>query len=229
VTTSAGLVRLPADTVSVQAALHIADERMYAEKSSGRPSPSAQSRDVLLRVLRERHPDLGHDTAALVRLASDDRIRMGLEPMEVEQVRNAAKLYDIGKVAIPDRILAKAGGLDEAEWAFVHRHPLIGERIIRAAPSLAPVARIVRSSHERWDGQGYPDRLGGRQIPIGARIVAACGAYDALVSARSYRPERGGEEALAELRRCSGTQFDPAVVTALEAVVAGGQSLRLTA
>jgi len=154
---------------------------------------------------------------------------MGLEPVEVEQVRNAAELYDVGKVAIPDRILAKAGRLDDEEWGFVHRHPLIGERIIRAAPSLAAVARIVRSSHERWDGQGYPDRLSGWRIPVGSRIVAVCSAYDALVSDRSYRPGRGEEAALAELRRCAGTQFDPAVVAALEAAVASRSSLRLTA
>jgi HD-GYP domain-containing protein (c-di-GMP phosphodiesterase class II) len=122
-------------------------------------------------------------------------------------------------VAIPDEILLKPGKLDEHEWEFVRRHTIIGERIIAAAPALADVARIVRSTHERWDGNGYPDGLAADDIPIGARIVSVCDAYDAMVIGRPYQAARSSEEALAELWAGSGTQFDPAVVRAFERVI----------
>ena len=102
----------------------------------------------------------------------------------------------------------------------MRRHTVIGERIINAAPGLSRVAGMVRSSHERYDGAGYPDRLAGDDIPLGARIVAVCDAYDAMVTHRAYRTARPAHEALAELARCAGTQFDPAVVAAFTAVIA---------
>jgi HD-GYP domain-containing protein (c-di-GMP phosphodiesterase class II) len=126
-------------------------------------------------------------------------------------------LHDVGKVAIPDAILDKPGPLDDEEWVFMRRHTVIGERIVAAAPALSPVAKLVRASHERWDGTGYPDAIGGQDIPLGARIIAVCDAYDAMVSDRPYRRGRGAADATAELRRCAGTQFDPAVVEAFVA------------
>jgi two-component system, cell cycle response regulator len=138
---------------------------------------------------------------------------------QLDEVARAAELHDLGKVAIPEAILDKPGPLDETEWSFVRRHPLIGERILSAAPALRPVARLVRSSHERFDGSGYPDGISGPSIPLGARVVAVCDAFDAMVSERSYRPPRSPVEALAELQRCSGTQFDPVVVAAFARVV----------
>ena len=117
-------------------------------------------------------------------------------------------------MAIPDSILSKPGPLNEEEWEFVRRHTVIGERILAAAPSMATVAEIVRATHERFDGHGYPDAIAGEQIPLAARIIAVCDAYDAMVSARPYRPTATHQEALEELRRCSGTQFDPRVVDA---------------
>jgi len=115
---------------------------------------------------------------------------------------------------VPDAILTKPGPLDADEWEFVRRHTLIGERIIAAAPALTRVAGLVRSSHERWDGTGYPDHLAGAEIPLGARIVAVADAFDAMTSLRPYSSPRAPQEALRELRRCAGTQFDPAVVDA---------------
>ena len=121
-------------------------------------------------------------------------------------------MHDIGKVAIPDAILTKAGPLDSEEWTIVHQHTLIGERILAAAPALSQVAKLVRSSHERYDGTGYPEGKLGQEIPLGARIVAVCDAFDAMIGPRPYRLGMPEDIALAELRRCAGTQFDPAVV-----------------
>ena len=143
----------------------------------------------------------------------------GSKAEELDDVRRAAELHDVGKSAVPDAILAKPGPLDEREWEFVRQHTLVGERILRAAPALASVAKLVRSSHERFDGTGYPDGLVGQTIPLGARIVSACDAWDAMITTRPYRKALSVADALAELRRCSGTQFDPVVVRALCAEV----------
>ena len=129
---------------------------------------------------------------------------LGLEHEDIEAVRQAAQLHDIGKVAIPEAILHKPGPLDDDEWAFMRRHSEIGERIIGEAPALARVAAMVRSSHERFDGTGYPDGLAGKDIPLGARIVAVCDAFDAMITERPYsaaHDARGGRARAARLRR----------------------------
>jgi HD-GYP domain-containing protein (c-di-GMP phosphodiesterase class II) len=117
-------------------------------------------------------------------------------------------------------VLQKADPLDATEWEFIHSHTLIGQRILGAAPALRPIGAIVRSTHEHWDGNGYPDRLAGEGIPLAARIVSACDAYSAMTSDRPYRSALTAEEAIAELRRCAGQQFDPLVVELLCAVLA---------
>ena len=123
------------------------------------------------------------------------------------------QLHDVGKIAVPDAILNKPGPLTEDEWQFIRQHTLIGERILGAAPSLADAARLVRASHERMDGTGYPDGLLGEEIPLGARVIGVCDAFDAMTSARPYRATPlSVEGALAELRENAGTQFDPQVV-----------------
>jgi two-component system, cell cycle response regulator len=137
-----------------------------------------------------------------------------LASQALDEVVRAAELHDLGKMAIPDEILQKPGPLDQEEWAFVRRHPLVGERILSVAPALLPVARIVRGTHEHWDGSGYPDGVAGEQIPLGARIIAVCEAFAAMTSPRPYRPARSVDAALEELRACAGSQFDPAVVAA---------------
>jgi HD-GYP domain-containing protein (c-di-GMP phosphodiesterase class II) len=123
-------------------------------------------------------------------------------------------LHDIGKLAIPEPILAKPGPLDDDEWVFIRNHPLIGERIVRAATSLAPASELIRWTHERYDGTGYPDGLRGDEIPIGSRIIAVCDAFDAMLSERPYSPARSVAAALEELQRHAGTQFDPTAVSA---------------
>jgi two-component system cell cycle response regulator len=130
----------------------------------------------------------------------------------------AAELSNIGKIAIPGSILRKTGPLDADEWAFMQRHTLIGERIAQSAPALTGVARLIRSSHERWDGTGYPDRLAGDEIPLGSQIVFVCDAYSAMTGDRCYKPAMAPADAHAELRRNAGTQFAPAVVEAFLAV-----------
>jgi HD-GYP domain-containing protein (c-di-GMP phosphodiesterase class II) len=131
----------------------------------------------------------------------------------------------VGKVAIPDAILDKPGPLDEAEWEFMRQHTVVGERILQAAPALQRVAVLVRSTHERMDGDGYPDGLAGPDIPLIARIVAVCDAFDAMTSDRSYRRAMSTEVAMAELDECSGAQFDPTVVDAIRHLIATAKSV----
>jgi HD-GYP domain-containing protein (c-di-GMP phosphodiesterase class II) len=174
---------------------------------------------VLLRALQERNPELAERHAAVARLAEVIGERMGLAAEERAQLRQAAELHDVGKLAIPEEVLHKPSPLDPEEWVFVRRHPLIGERIIGAAPALAAAAKLVRSTHERLDGSGYPDGLTGDQIPLGARIIAVCDAFTAMTSPRPHAAQRSIGEAIAELHQCANTQFDPAVVDVLSELV----------
>jgi diguanylate cyclase (GGDEF)-like protein len=215
ITASYGSILLPEESQDVTEAMQLVDQRMYAQKTSGRRSPDRQSRDVLLRALQERTPELAERHAAVARLAEKVGERMGLSAEERVQLRQAADLHDVGKLGIPEEILRKPGPLDPEEWAFVRRHPLIGERIIAAAPALAPAAKLVRSTHERLDGSGYPDGKAGDQIPLGARVIAVCDAFTAMTSPRPYAPQLTVPQALVELRQGAGSQFDPTVVDAL--------------
>ncbi len=140
---------------------------------------------------------------------------LGCPPTEVEQIKSAALLHDIGKVAIPDEILHKPGPLTPDEWVLMKQHSVVGERIVRVLPGLGTVARIVRHEHERWDGLGYPDGLAGEEIPLGSRIIIAADAYSAITTERPYRAARSHADAVEELSRCAGTQFDPQVTGAL--------------
>ena len=217
---SCGEIRIPDEAHSTAEALRLADHRMYARKSASRASAARQSTDVLLRVLAERAPALGEHMEGVAALCEQVAERLGVPPEERPALLHAATLHDVGKAAIPDTILNKPGPLDADEWEFMRRHTIIGERILAAAPALARSAAIVRSCHERFDGGGYPDGLAGEDILLAARIVGACDAYDAMVSDRPYRPAMVSDAALAEVRRCAGTQFDPRVVDALCQVVA---------
>ena len=214
VRSSHGSVILPHEARDATLALRIADQRMYAQKDDRRSSVTRQTRDILLQILHEREPDLGDRLKSVSQLAMGVGTRLELEGDELEEVVRAAELHDIGKMAIPDEVLRKPGPLNEEEWAFVRQHTIIGERILSVAPALLPVAKLVRASHERFDGSGYPDGLAGETIPVGSRIVAVCDAFHAMTSVRPYRPALVIEDALAELQACAGTQFDPRVVTA---------------
>jgi two-component system, cell cycle response regulator len=214
-----GGVVLPDDTDDANDAVRLADRRMYAQKNGGRTSASSQSKDVLLQALLERSPELGEHLNDVGHLAEAITLKLGLPTDFATQVRMAAELHDVGKVAIPDAILNKPGPLDDAEWAFVRRHSEIGERIVAAAPALGELALLVRATHERWDGTGYPDRLVAGEIPLGARIVAVCDAYHAMITERPYQRAMSPAAAMDELRRCAGIQFDPDVVDAFGLVL----------
>ncbi len=225
---SCGTVLVPSEAASADAALLLADRRMYEQKATGRTSASRQSADVLLKVLSEKDDDLGHHIGDVAALAQATAQRLGLGADDVRRVRLAAELHDVGKSAIPDAILNKPAALDGDEWNFMRAHTIIGERIIRAAPSLADVAELVRSSHERVDSGGYPDGIGGEAIPLGARIIAVCDAFDAMISPRPYREPVTISEALQELRNCRGTQFDARIVDAFCALISSRATGRRT-
>jgi diguanylate cyclase (GGDEF)-like protein len=227
-----GAVAIPAEALTPEAALHAADLRMYSLKNSARPSSSIQSRDVLLRALAELRPQLGEHIDAVTVLAEEVARRLELPAHIVEQVGHAAQLHDVGKIAIPDAILNKPGSLDAEEWRFMRRHTIIGERIVAAAPALSEAARLIRSSHERFGGGGYPDGLCGEEIPIGSRVITVCDAFDAMIADRPYRMSLSPTEAMRELERCAGSQFDPVVVEAfretLSEPLTGARAVRAT-
>jgi HD-GYP domain-containing protein (c-di-GMP phosphodiesterase class II) len=178
---------------------------------------------LLLRdVLEEDDQYTGRHTQDVVGLSVRVSERMGVD----EDVRRAtelgALLHDVGKIAIPDSIINKPGPLDEAEWALMRTHTVEGQQMLdRVGGLLADVGVVVRASHERWDGGGYPDGLAGAAIPLAARIVSACDAYNAMTTDRPYRRAMPVAAAVRELRANARTQFDPAVVDALVAVVEG--------
>jgi two-component system cell cycle response regulator len=215
VSASHGLATAPDEATSTTALLQLADQRMYAAKVSTSRSFPLRTHDVLMQVLAERTPDLRYHVYGVGQLVRDLGRDFGLDADQLDELLRAAELHDVGKLGIPDAVLDKPGPLDDAEWELMRQHPATGERILNADPVLQPVARLVRASHERWDGAGYPDGLAGTAIPLAARIIAACDALDAMTSDRCYQAGRSLPEALAELRRCAGTQFDPDVVAAL--------------
>jgi diguanylate cyclase (GGDEF)-like protein len=216
---SLGVVLLPQEADSAEHALQIADERMYANKRRRSTAVRSQTGEVLLRTMHAKQPDLGQHSSQVAELAARVARRMGVGGEEVDEISVAAQLHDIGKIGIPDAILNKPSPLSESEWEFIRNHTILGERILHGAPALRPAARLVRASHERWDGDGYPDRLRSEEIPLGARVVSVCDAYEAMTADRSYRTAIPPARARQELRRCSGAQFDPAVVDALLSVI----------
>ncbi len=165
----------------------------------------------------------GEHCKGVVRLALDVAHALGLDAHRVRNVEFGALLHDVGKIAVPKEIINKPGKLDPHEWEIIKTHTIEGQRMLeRVGGFMREVGEIVRASHERWDGAGYPDRLCGTAIPLEARIVSACDAFNAMTTTRSYRQAMDLADALAELSRCSGTQFDPQVVDALVGVVEGG-------
>jgi diguanylate cyclase (GGDEF)-like protein len=220
VSSSFGVILVPQEGRAPSDVLATVDTRMYAAKQGGRRSVARQTTDILVRVQHECSRELGPHASGVGELAARVGEALGLAADRVGRLRLAAELHDIGKIAIPSAILDKPGPLDDDEWNLMREHTLIGERMLSVAPAMRDVASIVRWSHERVDGTGYPDGLAGDELPLEARIVAAADAYAAMTSDRAYRPARPHEVAAAELRRSAGTQLDPVVVETLLAVLA---------
>jgi two-component system cell cycle response regulator len=221
VSSSHGTVILPAEARYSARALQLADQRLYAQKGVRRRQATTQQvRDVLLQLVTERTPELRDHIDDVALLAQGVGRRLGLRAHELHELVRAAELHDIGKMAIPDALLAKPGPLDAAEWEFMRQHTIIGERMLHVAPALEGVARLVRWSHERMDGRGYPDGLLADEIPLGARIIAVCDAFHAMTSDRPYRRAVSGDAAIAELLLHAGTQFDGEVIAAFQAELA---------
>jgi diguanylate cyclase (GGDEF)-like protein len=236
-TASAGVATFPSQGVGRDELIRLADSALYWAKEHGKNQVRVYRPDVLELSALKRIA-AGPDRAARYRAAAslakavDARdvytgshservsdmaarvaVRLGLPDEQVELTRLAGSLHDLGKLAIPEEILRKPGPLTDAERLVLERHPQIGYRMLDSL-GVDPVAEWVLHHHERWDGGGYPDGLFGEEIPIGARIIFVADAYDAMTSDRVYRQRLSEEEALAELRRCAGTQFDPRIVAA---------------
>jgi HD-GYP domain-containing protein (c-di-GMP phosphodiesterase class II) len=212
-----GEVAIPDEAADPEVAMQFAGQRLAAHNQRQHRSARRQAHAVLMSALAARRPELrDHLRVVAYRTISLSR-QLGLGVEEMDDVALAAELQDVGLLTVPEAVLEKEDPLTEDEVALIRNRPVAGERIISAAPGLAPVATLVRASAERFDGSGFPDGLAGHAIPLGSRIIAVAVAYAAMTAPRPYRSADKPEDALAELRRCAGTQFDPDVVEALAA------------
>jgi putative nucleotidyltransferase with HDIG domain len=181
--------------------------------------------EALVAVVEARDPWFAGHSLRVAQLAASVAAKTGRTDEEVEQVRQAGMLHDIGMIAVPEGLLAKEGSLTPAEFEEIKRHTVVGSQILAPLPHLAGVGTFIRGHHERWDGQGYPDGLAGDAIPWGARLIAAAEIYDALATARPYREQLAPELAVERMRGLIGTVLAPEVHQALSAVVESGAAL----
>ena len=243
VTVSVGVATSPAHAGDRDELIRLADSALYWAKEYGKNRVRAYRPDVielaelkrlasgpdraarfraaasLARAVDARDVYTGSHSQRVADLAARTARRLGLPDEEIELTRLAASLHDLGKLAIPEEILRKPGPLTEPERMVLERHPQIGFRMLESL-GVDPVADWVLHHHERWDGSGYPDGLPGDSIPLGARIIFVADAFDAMTSERVYRRRVQPDEAIEELERCAGTQFDPGIVAALAAELA---------
>lgn len=185
---------------------------MRRRSHTTRASEARAFADLLLAALAARDPDLGAHSCDVADAATMAAKWLGLSRRCIEQVRLAAELHDVGKLAIPEEILCKPARLDPREWEIMQTHAEAGANILNTVPAMAPIGALVLASHERYDGSGYPHGLRGEQIPLGSRIIAVCDAYDAMTTQRVYNRPMSPTRALDTLRAEAGSQFDPIVV-----------------
>lgn len=181
----------------------------------------------LVALLAERDSMLNQHSHAVSDLATALAQEIRLEPATVARIGLAALLHDIGKVALPDRLLHQTDGLAPSELALLRKHPELGAQILEASPLLCDLTPAVRHHHEHWNGSGYPDGLAGEDIPLAARIIGIAEAYDAIQHDYPYQPHRSAREAMEELQRCAGSQFDPSLVQALHSIFLQTQQLEM--
>jgi two-component system cell cycle response regulator len=171
------------------------------------------STEGLLSLLRAHAPDVCQHMRRTARLSGLLASRLEVSDRVLELTIRAAELHDVGKLALPRYLLVKRQPLSESEWRLMRQQTLLGERLLECVPEARGVAGIVRASHERYDGAGYPDGLAGKEIPLSARIVAVCDAFDAMTQAGEYRTALSAHGALAQIKHGAGTQFDPEVAS----------------
>ena len=177
-----------------------------------RPDGEEVALAALLELVEEAVPEVAAHMERTGRLARVFALELGLSGPLLHLVVRTARVHDVGKLAIPPWVLEKPGPLSQTERALMEAHSVTGQKILERKPALLGIGPLVRAMHERWDGNGYPDRLKGSAIPLPSRIVAACDAFDSMTNPRAYRTSMTIDGALDELRRGSGTQFDPGVV-----------------
>ena len=171
---------------------------------------------VLANAIDVRDPYTRGHVERVTAYANELALLLNCQPRRLEQIRFGAILHDIGKIIIRDQTLLKASSLEEEEWVEIRKHPITGAEMIKDIPYLVPAIPIIRHHHERWDGTGYPDRLAGESIPLGARIIAAADSFDAMTIDRPYRKGFDLEHASLEIIHCKGSQYDPSVVEAFQ-------------
>jgi diguanylate cyclase (GGDEF)-like protein/putative nucleotidyltransferase with HDIG domain len=247
-TLSLGLCSYPADGASAPDLVDVADKALGFAKAMGgnqvqlyRDLPAREAPDNVVSLPHSGREAIVRSLAAAVdirdgytrkhshlvsELAGAVARRIGLSATEVGRISVGALLHDVGKIGIPDAILTKEGGLSPEEWDCIREHPVLGKQILEQAPELTDVTPLVLHHQERYDGTGYPEKLQGDTIPLGARIIAAADAYHAIISDRPYRPRRTHSDAVRELSRCSGAQFDPQVVDTLLCVFETDEKIR---
>ncbi len=242
ITVSAGVATFPQHGRERDSLIRLADGALYWAKEHGKNQVRLARADVaelsefrrvasgadriarfraaasLARAVDSRDAYTGSHSERVANLAAEIATRLGLPAEEVELTRLAGSLHDLGKLAIPEEILRKPAALGDAERLVLERHPQIGYRMLESL-GVDPIANWVLHHHERWDGAGYPDGLAGDRIPLGARIIFVSDAFDAMTSERPYRDSLSFEDAIAEVERCAGSQFDPNVVSAFLACV----------
>lgn len=215
-----GEVAIPAEATTPDAALQIAGTRLAAQRQGQLRSARRQAHAVLMAALEARQPELRDELRLTAYRAISLARRFEMSAEEIDDVALAAELQSIGLLATPEAILESEASFDADTIEPIRKRAVAGERIVAAAAGLTPVAALVRSSAERYDGSGGPDGLAGDEIPLGARLIAVAVAFTAMTSQRPHRQAQEAGEALTELRRCSGSQFDPRVVEALAAELA---------